>query len=446
MTADVIARRAPGRLPFTSAAVAGAICMLAGFVGTVLLHGHTTPTRTSYAATSAGGSGLAAEIARTQQRLRQLPRDDAAWATLGIDYVQQAKATADPTYYPRAAGALARSLRLDRHDNFLAMAGEAALAAARHDFRGALRWARRGLAVDARSALLYGTLTDALTQLGRYDEAAQAARRMELLSPGTPAEARLSYVAELRGDHADAVDFMRRALADAAGPGDVAFARYYLGELALGAGEPRDAMRQFSAGLAVARSDPALREGKARAEAAVGNTAAAARDLAAVVQSVPQPSYVSEYGELLQALGRNAAARRQWQLIRTEERLFRANGVALDSDATLFEADHGDARAAVRIGAAALTTRPFLDTYDAYGWALHRAGRDEAAVVAADTALRTGVRNALFLFHRGEIERSLGRLAAARSDLSAALRLDPTFSPVWAPRARTDLAALRSAA
>lgn len=449
MTVDAIPSQAPSRPRRTRSGFVVLVALgLAAIVVAVLTsvgsddNAPVSRHQMSGAVTNDAGSDLDREIARTQARLRDVPHDFDAWATLGFDYVQQAKLTVDPSYYPKAEAALQRSLSLSRSDNFVAMAGMATLASARHDFHAALHWAQRGLRINPSNALLYGALTDALTQLGRYDAAERAAAEMERLSPGTPAEARLSYAAELRGDHAAAVAFMRRALGDASGPADVAFTRYYLGELALGIGRPQAALRHFTTGLVVAPTDAALLEGKAKAEAALGRTAAAVGDFETVVGRVPQPSYVLEYGELLQSVGRGAAARQQWQLFRSEERLLRSNGVTLDADQTLFEADHGDPAAAVRIGAAALRSRPFVDTYDAYGWALHRTGADRRALAALDTALRPGVRNALFLFHRGEINRTLGRDTAARRDLRAALRLNPTFSPLWSRVARSHLAAL----
>lgn len=436
-------RNSLGIVAALGAVALGSAVLLAGVVGAVDGSHPGNASTPASAGAAATGSDLDREIARMQTRLRAVPGDYQAWATLGFDYVQQAKLTVDPAYYPKAQAALHRSLSLDHSDNYVAMAGQAALAAARHDFRAALHWARRGLRIDPRSAVLHGALADALTQLGRYAAAEQAAIRMERLGPGTPAEARLSYAAELRGDHRTAVAFMRRALADAAGPADVAFTRYYLGQLALDNGAPATALRHFAAGLAVAATDTSLLEGRAKAERALGRTAVAVRDFRTVVTRVPQPAYVLEYGELLQSLGRRVAADRQWRLFRTEEQLFRANGVTLDADQTLYEADHGDPAAAVRIGARAVRTRPFVETYDAYAWALHRAGADRRALVASNIALRPGVRNALFLFHRGEIERALGRTNAARRDLEAALRLNPAFSPLWARVARHHLATMR---
>src|SRR3954470_21418852 len=48
-------------------------------------------------------------IASLQERLKVLPSDASSWATLGLAYVQEGRVTADPSYYPKADGALRRS-------------------------------------------------------------------------------------------------------------------------------------------------------------------------------------------------------------------------------------------------------------------------------------------------------------------------------------------------
>jgi tetratricopeptide (TPR) repeat protein len=399
------ARPGSSRLLFTAAGAAFAVG-----VGVLVLPGASVApdsTRQRPVASTQSGTGAPTSIAGTQQHLRDVPGDWQAWAGLALDYVEQAKISADPTYYPKAAAALRTSLRLERQDNYLAMAGMGALAAARHDFRSALRWSTLGLAVNPRSALLYGVRTDALTQLGRYDAAERAARRMELLRPGTDAEARLSYAAELRGDVATARYLMRQAREHAVDPAQRAFAEYYLGELDLSSGRPRAALRHYAAGLRADQQYVANVEGRAKALAALGRANAALQSFAEAVSRVPQPSYVLAYGNLLASLGRTAQARRQFEVFRAEVQLLQANGVALDTDQTLFEADHGDPDRAVALARDALRARPFLDSYDAYAWALHRAGRDRAALVAVDRALSTGVHNILFEQHRREIVRAL---------------------------------------
>src|SRR5437764_5706193 len=95
----------------------------------------------------ASGS-LAQTIANLQQRLRAFPTDWRSFSELGLAYVQEARITADPTYYPKAQGVLQRSLQLHSKDNVDALTGMGALAAARHDFSGALRWGQRAVALD----------------------------------------------------------------------------------------------------------------------------------------------------------------------------------------------------------------------------------------------------------------------------------------------------------
>jgi Flp pilus assembly protein TadD len=83
---------------------------------------------------------------------------------------------------------------------------------------------------------------------------------------------------------------------------------------------------------------------------------------------------------------------------------------------------------------------------DALAWALHVNGRDAEALGYTRQATALGEKNAVFLFHRGMIERSLGQRDEARRDLSDALRINPHFSVPQAPVARAALAALGGAA
>lgn len=374
-----------------------------------------------------------------QERLRQVPKDDAAWASLGLAYIDKAKATANPEYYPKAEGALRRSLALRKADNFVAAAGMAALANARHDFAAAREWARKGLAINPSNPTLYGTLADAETQLGRYPEAFEATQRMVDISPDTASLARVSYSWELRGDLEQARALMERTLDNALTPSQGAFARYHLGDLALLAGDPAGALAHYEAGLRGAPSYSPLLEGRARAKLALGLAEDAAADMADAVSRMPEPAYVLLYGELLESLGRTAEADQQYELFRAEQRLFEANGVVVDVEAALFESDHGDPQRAVAVAEAGLRSRPFMDMQDAYGWALHRAGRHEEALAAVTRARALGTKNPLFEFHAGMIQRSLGRTEPARAHLTAALAMNPAFHPL---HSRTALAAL----
>jgi len=155
------------------------------------------------ASSSAGttaSDALSRSIVATQDRLRRVPRDWQGWATLGAAYVEQARQSADPTFYDKAEGALQRSLEIHAEDNSPALTGMAALAAARHDFALALATADRSLAINDFNAPTHGIRGDALIELGRYDEGIAAFQRMVNLRPGTSSYARASYSWELRGN------------------------------------------------------------------------------------------------------------------------------------------------------------------------------------------------------------------------------------------------------
>lgn len=381
-------------------------------------------------------------IAGLQARLRAVPKDNVAWATLGLAYVQAAKATSSPDFYPKADGALRTSLKLDTKDNFVAAAGMAALAAARHEFTQARSWAKRGLAINGSNSTLYGALADAETQLGNYPAAFAATQKMIDLSPDTGSLSRVSYSWELRGNVPVATQYMQRALDDAGNGQDRAFARYYLGELAFNAGDAAGALALQQKALLDDPKAFAPVEGKAKAEAALGQVDAALKDYADVVARVPQPNYVLEYGEFLESIGRQTQAAAQYKLFVVEQKLFASNGVAADVDPTLFYADHGQPAKALSSGEIGVRARPFLEMQDAYAWALHVNGRDAEALEWSNKANTLGMQNALLYYHRGIIQKALGNAVAAKDDLSRALQINPHFNPLAAPKAQAALAEL----
>jgi len=419
-----------------------ALVLGAAAVGSFGAHGSGGTPAATPVQPSPPGSALSKGIAAAQSMLAQNPRDYATWADLGLSYVQQAKATVNPSYYGKAEGAVARSLTLNTAVNFKGWGARAALKAAEHDFRGARDAALRGITIDGYNGVLYGALGDAYTQLGEYDKAATAIEKMNQLRPGVPSFTRGSYVFELRGDVPRAKAALDTALSDSSDPGNLAFTQNYLAELAFNySGDARPALEHFQAGLLADPADSVLLAGRAKAEAALGQVDQALADYRTVVSTIPQPQYVLELAELEQSR-HEPDAKRQYALFHTEEELFTANGVTLDVEPTLFEADHGSPAKALQYAAAGWRVRPFLEMADAYAWAEYVNGHYPAALGWAGKASATGWHNALFLFHRGMINKAMGRTAAARTDLRAALALNPHFNVLQVPVARAALTAL----
>jgi tetratricopeptide (TPR) repeat protein len=382
---------------------------------------------------------VAKDIGTQQTRLKTVPGDWTAWAGLAADYVQEARITADPTYYPKADGAVAKSFQIQPHDNFLALTVKATIAAARHDFTGALALADQSLAIDSYSAVTYGVRGDALDELGRYPEALAAFEKMDHLRPTLASYSRLSYAYELRGNLPVARRDLQLALGISASPSDSAYAAYYLGELAWGSGDLSAAERYYRQGVSLDPDYVPPLEGVAKVEAARGQTAAAIRDYGQVVDRLPQPAYVIEFGDYLASIGRTKQAQQEYGLVLTEEKLFQSQGVNVDLELSLFQADHGDPKGALASASAEYGRRHSTLVEDAYGWALHVNGNDRDALAHANAALAIGTRSALFYYHRGTIEAALGLKALARKDLQEALTLNPNFSPLQAPHTRAAL-------
>lgn len=381
-------------------------------------------------------------IASRQAELRVDPDDRLAWAELGTAYVDKARTSGDPTWYPKAEGALARSLEIQPDDNFEAMLGSALLANAQHDFGAGLTWARQAEGVNRYSATVYGALNDSLTQLGDYPAASAATKRMLELAPGVASYTRASYDFEQRGADDDARYALDRALEVAKSPADVAFCRAALGDLSFNSGDPAEAVRQHDLALeASPRHQPSL-AGRARAEAALGRPEDAIRDYEAVLSRVPLPEHVLELGELHEALGDDDAAQEQYDLLGVELELFAANGVFGDLTASQFEADHGDPERALELAGREWERRQSVLVADAMAWALHANDRDAEALVYATQANRLGWHNATFRYHLGMIEAALGRSDEARVHLGEALMINPGFSPLRTTTAKRTLAAL----
>ncbi|MFJ8312473.1 MULTISPECIES: tetratricopeptide repeat protein [unclassified Streptomyces] len=385
---------------------------------------------------------LTALISDRAAWVRTHPGDDASWAVLGSAYLERGARAADPSYYPRAEWALRRSLEVRPKDNADAEIGLASLANVRHDYAAARTLAE---GVHARAAgrwTVYPALIEAYNGLGDAKAAAKAVEQLLELRGGSASFAQAAEVYRERGWREDASAMLDEAVGHAGSAPQKAACLVAMGDLAWERGEPEGALAQYEAAL---RTDPeanAALAGRARAEAALGRKADAQRDYLAAVARLPRPEYVLELGELYESQSLDGDAKTWFDKLRELAGRDGANGV---DDAVVlgrFEADHGAAPAAVERLEAEWRAHPSPAAEDALAWAMYRAGDPEEALAHARKATDSGVRDALFAYHQGTIERRLGQTGAARRHLEDALRTNPYFSPLLAPQAKQALAAL----
>jgi tetratricopeptide (TPR) repeat protein len=361
---------------------------------------------------------------------------------LGLALLQLIRETLDPTLYAQAESALRAADRL-RPDDPGTLVGIGGLQLGRHEFAQALETGRHAVEVAPSLTAARGVVVDALVELGRYPEADAEAGRMFALGDDLGTLARVSYIRELHGDVGAALAAMTAAAAQPGlAPENQAFALSLQANLQRWTGDPAAARATWQRALGLVPDHPPSLAGLARLAVGDGRLDEAADLFGRAADVIPLPEYVIALGEIRQQQGDATAASHSFALAEAEIRLFQANGVTVDLDLALFEADHGDPSAALRLARTAFARTPTTRAADAVGWALHRLGRDADARRWSQKALRLGSRDPLLRYHAGAIEAALGTLTDARRDLGLALDTDPGFSAAGAADARRLLAAL----
>ena len=325
----------------------------------------------------------------------------------------------------------------------LVLVGIGGLQLAKHEFADALETGRAAAELSPGLASARAVVVDALVELGRYDEADEAAAEMFALNDDLSTLARVSYLAELRGNLAVALSAMRMA-ADSPGlaPENTAFVQALLGNLLVYSGDPVGAAEAYRTALELVPNHAPSLAGQARLAIGAGNLDEAITLFERASQIVPLAEYVIALGDTQTAAGQTDAAAQSFALARAEIQLFEASGVVVDLDFALFEADHGDPNRALELAQAAYDSAPTVRAADAMAWALHRLGRDTEARPYVDEALRLGSRDPLLRFHAGAVAAVLGETDEARRELELALATDPGFSATGVGEARRILAAL----
>jgi tetratricopeptide (TPR) repeat protein len=389
----------------------------------------------------AGAPGAANSLTALTARTRANPRDEGAWTALGTALVERGARAADTTYYPKAQAALKRSLLLRSADrgNLAALLGMARLSYAREDFAAARSW---GEIVQTRAPEEWAAYPLLIDTYGRLGDPKAASRTAEALSEKRGGATALGWTAQTyrdKGWREDAAVLAAQAAVAAEEAPEKAEQLRRSGELAWERGDLKESLGYFDSSLALDRKDGATVAGRAGVLAAMGRTAEAVKAYRTALLLTPRPEYSLELGELMEATRGEGAGSAQFGVVRAQVSHDREQGVRGDLVLGRLEADHGDPAAAVGLLRAEWSRRPGAEVADALGWALHRTGDDQAAQEYARRAMKEGVRSALFLYHRGEIERGLGDDGAARRYLAEALRVNPVFSPLWAPRAEESL-------
>lgn len=383
-------------------------------------------------------------ISRQRELIALNPDNPDPYANLGLALLAKVRLTNDPLLYAQAEQALNTALEKDEA-HLQAIIGQGILALARHDFTGALEWVEQGETLTPFHGELMAVEVDALVELGRYPEAIAAAEELVNRKPGLPAYTRLSYLRELQGDTAGAIEMMALA-ADAGvmGTEEMLWTQVQLGHLYWNSGQLDQAELNYGLALELNPDYVYARAGMARVLMAQGNFSGAIAAYEQLVQQLPIPEFVIALGELYEHTGQTAQAEQQYELVRVVQQLNAEAGMNVDMELALFDAEHGDDKvAALARAEAAYNSRPSIYAADALAWALYHNGLYVEAQKYSGEALRLGTRDANLYYRAALIAEANGDEAMAQSYLETALSINPYFNVLSAPRARALLGELQ---
>jgi tetratricopeptide (TPR) repeat protein len=170
------------------------------------------PSPTEIARPAGSETPAQRKIAIARKKIARDPKQYHGYNELALALTQRARETADPVFYQQADEAVRTSLAM-APDNFEALKVRAWALLGQHRFAEALALATALNTKVPDDLMIYGMLTDANIELGKYDDAERAAQWMLDLRPGNiPALTRTAYLRELFGDIDGALELMRAAL------------------------------------------------------------------------------------------------------------------------------------------------------------------------------------------------------------------------------------------
>ncbi|MEO8539084.1 MAG: tetratricopeptide repeat protein [bacterium] len=373
--------------------------------------------------------------------------DSLSYNRLTSLYLERLRLSGDVSDVRRAELAADKGIQV-APNAYASVTAMASVRLAQHEFTAALALVNQADGLKPGVPETYALRGDALMALGRYDEAGDNYRQYLDKSPGFSAFSRQAVFAETNGNVDLAIQFWQAAIdsTKVESPIDSAWARVQLGNFSLTTGKLKMADEQYATALNVFPGYPLAEAGQARLAATRGDYKQSAALYKTVTTKLPSPEFVAPYADVARLAGDQAEATRQASLLGAIGQLFAANGIVNDLTLINFKLDHGDTSSETLASAkAAYDDRPSLAAADTYAWALYRAGNfDDAAKYSAES-LRLGTKEPLYLFHAGMIARAQGDSATAREQLSQALAINPSFHPVHAPEAKTQLQKLAGA-
>lgn len=358
------------------------------------------------------------KIALAQAAIARNPKHAQAHADLALALTQRARETADPVYYQQAEAAVQAALAITP-DHFEARKVSAWALLGQHRFAEALALATALNRQVPDDLMVYGILTDAHIELGRYDQAETSAQWMLDLRPGNiPALTRAAYLRELFGDIEGALELMRAAVnrMPFQETEDRAWVLTQVGHLELVRRQPAAAEQALEAALALFPNYHYALGALAEVRTAQGRHRDAALLQRQRYEVAPHPENLFELAEAQARAGMRAEAAKSYAQFEAGARAEMRGDDNANRELIAYWAGAGKKPAeALKLAEQEIARRGDVYTREAYAWALFKNGRRAEAQREIAKALAVGVQHPRLLERAAAIQGTAANTAAVAS-------------------------------
>lgn len=323
-------------------------------------------------------------------------------------YVQKTRESTDYTYLDRASSVLDNVLGKDGA-NYEAQRLFTEIQLERHLFAQAAASSRRLIQIDPADPWNWGTLGDALIEIGEYEEAASAYQKMVGLRPNLASYNRAAHYRFLFGDVSGAIDIMRKAIdAGSSSAENVAWCMVDLGGIYFKTGQFTLAQQAFTDALRTFKNYHPAYGGLGKVLAETGAWKSAIENYQRAQEITPLPEYTSALYDLYKKSGQASKAAKQMELLEITDKLARANGEKANRALVFAFADHDmKLDRALELAQGELEFRRDIYSYDALAWALYKNHRYGEAQQYMEKAVKLNTPEPLFHLHAETIAKAL---------------------------------------
>jgi tetratricopeptide (TPR) repeat protein len=371
-----------------------------------------------------------------EDRVKKDPDDITAQNRLAGEYLRRFRQTGDDNDLILSNKAAEQSLHaIPAAQNSTALAASARATFALHGFSAARDMALQLVDQASDKRYPFEILGDAQLELGDYDAAADAYKKMEAFDDiDAGSESRMARLAMIHGDNAqarrrfdNATELARQVQPPA--PDVVAWCLVQGGQLAFNTGDFDAAEKQYQAALEANPNDWSAIDHLAELRAAQKRYDESIALYLPLVARVHRPELLQNLGDVYAIMG-NADQAAQWHQKSLEKYLA---SVAFGSAyyhhlAGFFSDTEPNPAEAVKWAKKDMEVRHSVYAYDSLAWALYKNGDDKPAADAMDKALALGTKDSHLLYHASLIYYRAGEGAKARDCLLLAGQVNPHFS------------------